>query len=166
MPTNAQEDSNIVYRQGDYKLIKADKSHIDAIYPFMRREDQLEVMCMGKTPEQSLHNAFDTDDITLTIVDGDDVPIAMLGVGQILDMAYIWMLGTDQVQEASYSFLKASRKITQSLTKPYGATFNYVHTENQTAIRWLKFCGAKFIRKLYFTNHPFYEFIITYRNYV
>ncbi len=130
----------------------------------MREADQIEVMCMGKTPESALRQAYAQDDITLSIIDKNDNPIAMLGVGQILDMAYIWMLGTDQVQEASYSFLKASRKITQSLTKPYGATFNYVHTENQTAIRWLKFCGAKFIRKLYFTNHPFYEFIITYRN--
>jgi len=166
MPTNAQEDSNVVYRQGNYKLIIADKSHIDAIYPFMRRIDQFECECMGHYPEEALHKAFDTDDVTLTIVDSDDVPIAMLGVGQILDMAYIWMLGTDKVQDASYSFLKASRKITQSLTKPYGATFNFVSTENETAIKWLKFCGAKFIRTLYFRNHPFYEFIITYRNHV
>lgn len=164
MPTNAQDDSNVVYQSCGYKLITADKSHIDAIYPFMRRADQLEVMCMGKTPEQALHNAFDTDDVTLTIVDSDDVPIAMLGVGQILDMAYIWMLGTDSVRDASYPFLKASRKITQSLTKPYGATFNFVHQENETAIKWLKFCGATFIRTIHFSNHPFYEFIITYRN--
>lgn len=164
MPINAQNElADIVFQQGTHKLIKADRSHIDAIHPFMRKEDRLEVMCMGNTPEQTLHNAFDTDDVTLTIVDGDDVPIAMLGVGQVLDMAYIWMLGTDSVRDASHDFLRASRKITQSLTKPYGATFNFVHAENKMAIKWLKFCGAKFIRKLHFSNHPFYEFIITYR---
>lgn len=155
--------ANLVFQQGTHKLIKAKKSHIDDIVPFIRKEDRLEVACMGSTPEESLHRAFETDDATLTIVDGGDVPIAMLGVGQVIDMAYIWMLGTDAVRDASYDFLKASRKVTQSLTKPYGATFNFVHKENKTAIKWLKFCGATFTRTLSFNNQPFYEFIITYR---
>ena len=163
MPTNAQEDSNLVYQQGNYRLIKAQESHIDIVASSMREADKFECACMGKYPKEALQQAFKQDDVTLSIVDKKDNPIAMLGVGQVLDMAYIWMLGTDQVKEASFSFLKASRKITQSLTKPYGATFNYVHTENKIAIRWLKFCGAKFIRNLYFRNHPFYEFIITYK---
>ena len=155
--------AKLVFQQGSHKLIKANKSHIGDIVPFIRKEDRLEVACMGSTPEQSLNRAFETDDVTLTIVDGGDVPIAMLGVGQVIDMAYIWMLGTDAVKDASYDFLKASRKVTQALTKPYGATFNFVHKENRTAIKWLKFCGAKFTRTLSFNNEPFYEFIITYR---
>lgn len=163
MPTNAQEDSNFVFQQGKHKLIKAKRSHIGDIVPFIRKEDKLEVACMGKTPEQSLKQAFQTDDVTLTIIDQGDVPIAMLGVGKVMNMAYIWMLGTDAVRDASYDFLKASRLITQSLTKPYGATFNFVHKDNTTAIKWLKFCGATFTRKLFFSNEPFYEFIITYR---
>ena len=164
MPINAQNElADIVYQQGNHKLIKAREEHIDAIVPFMRRHDRLEVACMGHSPQQALKNAFDTDDVTLTILDERNIPIAMLGVGQVTDLAYIWMLGTDSVVDASYDFIKASRKITQSLTKPYGATFNFVHAENKTAIKWLKFCGAKFLRKLYFSDHPFYEFIITYR---
>ena len=100
------------------------------------------------------------DDVTLTAVDKDNVPFAMFGVGQVDDLAYIWCLGTDSVSDNAYDFLKASREWTQRLTKPYGATFNYVHQDNHVALKWLRFCGAIFIRQLTFSNEPFFEFII------
>lgn len=163
MPTNAQEDSKYLRQRGGYKLIETKESHLDIIASSMRQADQLEVFCMGKTPLGALQEAYEKDDTTLSILDKDDIPIAIFGVGQILDMAYIWLLGTDNVREASYVFLKESRYITQALVKPYGSAFNFVHAENKIAIKWLKFCGATFIRKLYFMNNPFYEFIITYK---
>ncbi len=100
------------------------------------------------------------DGVTLTGLDGEGVPFAMFGVGQVENQAYIWCLGTESVSDNAYDFLKASREWTQRLTKPYGATFNFVHEENSTALKWLKFCGAIFIRKLTFSNQPFFEFII------
>lgn len=146
---------------GRCSIVEATREHIEQIYPFMRKADQIEVACMGHTPKEALENGFENDDVTLTALDPWGVPFAMFGVGQVNDLAYIWWLGTDSVTDHAYDFIKSSRKWTQMLTKPYGATFNFVHEENKLAIKWLKFCGAIFTRKLDFNNQPFFEFIIT-----
>jgi hypothetical protein len=150
----------VISTHGSCKVVVANTTHIARIYPFMRKADKIEVACMGNEPCTSLLRALETDDVTLTALDADDVPFAMFGVGQVGDQAYIWCLGTDGVSDNAYDFLKASREWTQRLTKPYGATFNYVHEDNHDALKWLKFCGASFIRKLTFSNQPFFEFII------
>ena len=149
---------------GRCSVVEATKEHIEQIYPFMRTADQIEVACMGHTPKQALEYGLANDDVTLTALDPEGVPAGMFGVGQVGNLAYIWWLGTDIVNDHKYDFIKSSRKWTQMLTKPYGATFNFVHEENKLAIKWLKFCGASFIRKLNFNNQPFLEFIITYKN--
>ena len=148
-------------QEGSCFITEATKKHIEQIYPFMRKADQIEVACMGHTPKESLESGLANDDVTLTALDPEGVPFAMFGVGQVNNLAYIWWLSTDSVKDHAYDFIKASRKWTQILTKPYGATFNFVHEENKLAIKWLKFCGAKFTRKLFFNNHPFFEFVIT-----
>ena len=145
---------------GRCSVVEATKEHIEQIYPFMRKADQIEVACMGHTPKEALEQGFANDDVTLTALDPDGVPMAMFGVGQLDDLAYIWWLATDIIHDNAYDFIKSSRKWTQLLTKPYGATFNFVHEENKLALKWLKFCGATFTRKLDINNHPFFEFII------
>jgi len=150
----------VISTHGSLKVVVATPAHVARIYPFMRKADKIEVACMGNEPCTSLLRALEMDDVTLTALDADDVPFAMFGVGQVGAVAYIWCLGTDGVSDNAYNFIKASREWTQRLTKPYGATFNYVHEDNHDAIKWLKFCGASFLRKLTFSNQPFFEFII------
>ena len=153
----------IVSVEGDCTVVEATADHIERIYPFMRRDDQIEVACMGHTPEQALRAGMQNDDATLTALDADGVPFAMFGVGQFSANAYIWCLGTDGVADNAYNFLKASRKFTQALTKPYGVTFNYVHASNEAALKWLKFCRASFLSELTISNQPFYQFAIPYK---
>ena len=150
----------VLSTHGSCKVVEANTAHVAYLYPRLRKADLVEIECMGNEPCMSLLRALATDDVTLTALDADDVPFAMFGVGQIENLAYIWCLGTDAVSDNSYDFLKASREWTQRLTKPYGATFNFVHEDNHVALKWLKFCGAIFIRKLTFSNQPFFEFII------
>ncbi len=150
----------VLSTHGKGKVVVATAEHVERIYPYMREADQLEVACMGYEPRQALLSGLASDDVTLTALDDEGVPFAMFGVGQVENQAYIWCLGTEAVKDNAYQFLKASREWTQRLTKPYGATFNFVHKENHVAIKWLKFCGAIFIRKLTFSNQPFFEFII------
>ena len=161
--TVAQTDmaNQIVSVHGNCKVVIATEGHIEDIYPFMRREDQLEVACMGYKPKEALEVALKTDAVTLTAVDKDDVPFAMFGSGQIEGMAYIWLLGTDGLLDNSYDFIKASRHYTQLFAQTYDCVFNYVHKENKSALKWLKFCGAKFVNTTEFMGEPFYEFVIT-----
>ena len=151
----------VVSVHGDCKVVVATEDHIEDIYPFMRKADKIEVACMGHEPKESLQTAFKQDDVTLTALDKDDVPFAMFGVGQVNGLAYIWLLGTDALLDNSYNFIKASRKYVQLFTKPYGCVFNFVHKDNELALRWLRFCGARFIANHQFSSQPFYEFIIT-----
>jgi len=151
----------VVSIEGNTTVVKATYDHVDRIYPFMRKADQIEIACMGHTPEDALKAGLENDDVTLTALDFEGVPYAMFGVGQVSDIAYIWCLGTDSVNDNAYDFLKASRKYTQALTKPYGATFNYVHESNEAAMRWLKFCNASFLQRLNFSHQPFLQFVIT-----
>ena len=167
MYTLAHRDMDKAYfmtAEGDCRVVTATHEHVEDMYPFIRKVDQLECACMGETPRAAMLRALDKDDMTLTALDAQGVPMAMFGVGRVVGQAYIWCLGTDAVKDNAYQFLKSSRKWTQLLTKPYGATFNYVHQDNDVAIRWLKFCGAKFIRALVFQDQSFYEFIIPYRH--
>jgi hypothetical protein len=150
----------LVSIEGKCKVVEATYDHVDRIYPYMRKADQIEVACMGHDPMTALLHGLQYDDVTLTALDPEGVPFAMFGVGQVNAQAYIWWLATDSVMDNSYDFIKASRKWTQILTKPYGATFNYVHEDNKLAIKWLKFCGALFIRKITFNDNLFFEFVI------
>ena len=155
--------AKLLVQQGRCSITEATYDHVERIYPFMRKADQIEVACMGHTPREALMSGLENDDVTLTALDPEGVPFAMFGVGQVNAQAYIWWLSTDSVMDNSYDFIKASRKWTQILTKPYGATFNYVHEDNKLAIKWLKFCGASFIRKLTFNDNLFFEFVIPFK---
>ena len=148
---------------GKCKVVEANEDHVEAIYPFMRRADQTEIAHMGHSPKSSLMTGLSYDDVTLTALDSEGVPFAMFGVGQLETGGYIWCLGTDGVNDNAYDFLRASRKYTQALTKPYGVTFNYVHDENKAALKWLKFCGASFIEELAINNELYYQFAIPYK---
>ena len=153
-----------VAKQGSCTIVEAHAGHIPQIAPFIRKEEVMEVACLNHTIEDSLLQGLHQDDCTLTVKDKYDVPFAMFGVGRTLNQAYIWMLSTDAVRDNMYDFVRYSRKWTQILTKPYKVTYNFVHQDNELSIRWLKFCGAQFIRKLEINSQPFMEFIIISKN--
>ena len=160
LSNHAQNASDrFVAKQGACTIVEANESHIPLIAPHIRREEVIEVAFMNSTIEESLLKGLKQDDCTLTVKDKYDVPYAMFGVGQINNQAYIWMLSTDAVKDNMFDFVRYSRKWIQLLTKPYKTTYNFVHQDNDLSVRWLKFCGAKFIRKVEISNQPFLEFI-------
>ena len=105
----------VISTHGDCKVVVATPDHVERIYPYMRKADKIEVACMGHTPRQALLN-FESDDVTLTALDADDVPFVMFGVGQVGNCLHL-VSWTDSVSDNSYDFIKASREWTQRLTK-------------------------------------------------
>ena len=152
--------SRFVSQAGACRIVEATEEHAEGMAPFLRSIDQLECACMGHTALEALQQGLKSDDATLTVLDPFGVPFAMFGVGVQLDTPYIWMLATDDVKNNAYDFVKHSRKWIGILSKPYGAVMNYVHESNEDSIKWLKFCGAVFTRKLTFNQEPFLEFVI------
>ena len=145
-------------------MCKSIDDDIEYIYPFMRQVDKIECGCMGYSPKEALEVALGSDDVTFTAFDPYGVPFCMFGAGSLQpNKGYIWMLGTDSVEENKFDFIKASRFVVKTLTEPYGKVTNFVHKNNRSSIEWLKWCGAEMGREIVFSDHPFYEFTITHK---
>ena len=73
----------------------------------------------------------------------------------------IWLLASDEIYRIRFSFLRESRKVIDFLNQKYPTLWNYVDCRNELHIRWLKWCGFKFLRKINYgvLQLPFYEFI-------
>ena len=93
-----------------------------------------------------------------TIVDKENVPVGMFGVSK---EGAIWLLASNDIYRIRFSFLRESRKVIDFLNQKYPTLWNYVDCRNELHIRWLKWCGFKFLRKTNYgvLQQPFYEFI-------
>ena len=134
-------------------------SDVEFLAPRLRYEDKREILSSsGRSPYQALLTGFFQSDFCFTIVNTEDVPVGMYGVG---GDGVIWLLASDDIKKIKISFLRESRQVVNFLNSKYRKLWNYVDCRNELHIRWLKWCGFIFIRKV---NHgvenlPFYEFI-------
>ena len=127
--------------------------------PRLRFEDKREILdSTGLNPYQALSECFNCSEISLTIVDTKNIPVGMFGVSE--DGA-IWLLATPDIKRIRFSFLRESRKVVNLLNHKYKILWNFVDCRNELHLRWLKWCGFKFLRKINYgvNQKPFYEFI-------
>ena len=132
---------------------------IDYLAPRLRYEDKREILdSTGLNPYQALRECFNFSEVCLTIVDTKDTPVGIFGVSE--DGA-IWLLATPEIKRIRFSFLRESRKVVNLLNKKYTLLWNYVDCRNDLHLRWLKWCGFSFLRKVKYgvNQKPFYEFI-------
>lgn len=126
----------------------------------MREMDVLECRLNGHDPLQALESSIGSDYASYTIVCNEtDTPLACFGIGYInMSYDYIWMLATDKlVETAGFEFARESKKVVQRLqSSAMKPLTNMVHKDNKVAIRWLRFCGAKF------NDHPFTDNLIQF----
>lgn len=146
------------------KAVVATAQHAKQLAPFLRQHDKDELIACGfDTPEKALMKGLEIDDVTLTALDAQGVPFAMLGVGRAPNMNYIWLLGSEGVRDNWLTFGKASKQLLPYLIKRYGVVSNYVLAEYTTSIKWLKWLGAEFEETpIKFSGHDFYKFNLTY----
>jgi len=146
---------------GDCSIVRATLDHIRKLKDNLRPHDRLECELLGSSPEDAMKLALTIDLATYTALDSQSRPFAMFGSGiKHEGGGYIWMLGTPDVMKHKRAFIRASREWVKYLTKPFGVTSNVVLKDNRQSVRWLKFCGAKFLRELEISDNTFYEFII------
>ncbi len=153
----------ILFELGGCKVKLAKEEHAQYIAKNMRAIDVLECKAVGHTAAEAVMIGFDWDDITLTGFDPKGNPMCIMGSGCNV-IPYIWLLGTDEVENNSYVFLKLSRKIAKFLLKKHKRASNFIHKDNLVSRRWLTFCKAEFLKEIMFNEQPFYEFIIKYEN--
>ena len=100
--------------------------------------------------------------IVFTIVNYKDEPVAIFGINDVgNNVGAIWLLATDKLKDIQYSFLRENKKVIDFLNTKYKILWNWVDCRNSLHIKWLKWCGFKFINKKQYgvLQKPFYEII-------
>ena len=128
----------------------------------MREADAVEVMASsGLTPLEALTQGFELSE-SLAIIHKGEL-IGMFGVAEIEgDIGSPWMLGSDKIPEIKKDLLTQALDWVIETNKNYPLLVNYVDARNKVAIRWLKYLGFNFVRKVPYHGVgrvPFYEFV-------
>lgn len=91
--------------------------------------------------------------------------VAMFGVGaapEQPDLGVPWMLASTDLERCARPFLRNSRQWVRHLGEGRRALVNIVDARNAASIRWLRWCGFAFVRRLDAfgpERRPFYEFV-------
>ena len=133
-----------------HRLRKADRREIEAV--------------TGEAPYDALKRSIAWSNPCYAILDHSDSVIALFGVIPDInqaDVGSIWLLGSPEITRHSISFLRDSKIWVDQLQERYMTLWNYVDARNVVHVRWLKWCGFVFLKRI--ENHgvehrPFYEF--------
>lgn len=128
----------------------------------MRQGDIDEVAASnGISPYEALLLGYEVSDATSVFEDGKVV--AMYGCAGAGDgIGSPWLLGSDRLAHLKKELLTRPIKWLEEKNKEYPLLVNYVDARNKVAIRWLRFLGFTFIRKIEkygVGRKPFYEFV-------
>ncbi len=136
---------------------------IKYLAPRLRQEDKQEILAgSGLTPYEALLIGFKNSVVVFTIFNPKNKPVGIFGINNYeKDIGVIWLLATKDLAKIQIAFLKQCREVVKFLNTKYKILWNFVDCRNQLHIKWLKWCGFKFLRK---TNYgvlqkPFYEII-------
>ena len=131
--------------------------------PRLRYEDKREILAsVGMIPLDALLFSYSNSDLVFTIVSPKDEAVAIFGVGRLENgVGGVWLLATDNLKDIKFAFLKENKKVINFLNTKYKILWNFVDCRNSLHIKWLKWCGFKFINKQKYgvLNKPFYEVI-------
>ena len=136
---------------------------IDFLAPRLRYEDKREILAStGLLPYEALLKGYLENVIVFTIVNKKNIPVGIFGVNDCGNgVGAIWLLASEDLTTAQISFLRQCRDVVKVLNTKYKILWNFVDCRNSLHIKWLKWCGFKFINKQNYgvLNKPFYEFI-------
>ena len=136
---------------------------IKFLAPNLRYEDKREILAStGLLPYEALLKGYLENVIVFTIVNKKNIPVGIFGVNDCgSGVGAIWLLASEDLTTAQISFLRQCRDVVKVLNTKYKILWNFVDCRNSLHIKWLKWCGFKFINKQKYgvLNKPFYEFI-------
>lgn len=142
---------------------KAKKKDCKQLAKVMRESDRKEVMAShGHSPLKALLTSYSSSRFCESIVFEGEV-VGMLGVSTIDSIVGSpWLLASDKLIDTPIirrDFMVRGRDWVKRVQKKHPMLVNYVHAENKASLVWLKHLGFTFIRKVYFSKQPFYEFV-------
>lgn len=139
---------------------EAHDKDIQSLSQRLREADLREIGAVGHTDPYGALCSSQEDSLVLVGVDEEDVPHLIFGVGDgpMPGLGMVWMMASDSIQDHWVQVLRETRPWVQRLGAGYNVLANMVHADNALHIRWLKWAGFVFLRKVEFNGHQFYEF--------
>lgn len=130
-----------------------------AMCPLVRDEDMAEVQALGRTVFEALMEGLSYG---AYVVERHRVPVAIFGVAPVSPgFGAVWMLGTHELKDIRWLFLRESRRWLSVLGDGYELLGNVVDARNHLHIRWLQWLGFSFVQLIPAfgkERRPFYEF--------
>lgn len=130
--------------ENKYTLRDATLDDAHRMAPLMRQVDIDEIKAShGHEPLEALIKAVQSSDVCRTwLVDGE--PACMLGVNRhtlMGDTAFVWLLGTDKLQQHQIHFLRGCKGEMDHISKGLTRLENWCDARNKVTLRWLKWFG-------------------------
>jgi len=120
-----------------------------ALAPNLRKADQEEMKAAtGKVDPDSLETGIrDCDKCWCAEVEGE--PIALYGYRDSGDgSAYIWLMGSDVINDVRWQFLRQSKYTMNMIAKTYDSLWSLADVRNTTHQEWYEWLGFKILNKV------------------
>ena len=143
------------------KVRKATEKDVRYLTPRLREADLLEIRATGYTdPELCLMEGLQVSDACYVAVDGDDNPVMIGGVAPSPEifMGYGWVMASTAITKHWIPILRNTSKWINSYRGHYRLLTNVVHEKNELHIRWLRWAGFSFLRRIEMNGEGFFEF--------
>lgn len=136
------------------------------LIPRLRQADIDEVQAyLGIHPGDLLPQQLTLSDPCNVMVAETGEVVGIFGVFPAPDepgLGYVWMHCTDSLAKFPFQFLRRCIKGVKDLQEKYRVLTNVVDARNEVHIKWLKWCGFRFIARheqMGVAGLPFYEFV-------
>ena len=133
-----------------------------SLAPRLREADLAEIAASsGSDPLKTLKAGVAASVPPVSIVDEDDLVIAMGGAVPLYHTGIVWMLASDGIYAHKFEFLRQSKAWVEMLQDRYPVLWNCVDVRNKLHTRWLAWCGFEldtWIEDYNGSGHPFIQF--------
>lgn len=129
------------------KTVEATQDLIDRLKGHLRKADNDECMAgSGGSADEAMQTGFEVSKWCKVFM-ADETPVCVFGVAPLTMLSETgvpWMLGTDLVRRYPRAIVVLGKMYVKLMLKDYIRLENFVHIENNIAIKWLKNCGFEF----------------------
>ena len=139
----------------------ATEKDVRYLAPRLRDADRLEMQASGHPdPLEGLLDCLNGSTSCYVAVDESDLPVMIGGVAPSPDsfMGYGWMMASAGMEKHWVAILRNTHQWINDYKGEYTVLTNFVHEKNTLHIRWLRWAGFHFLRKVGINNEGFYEF--------
>lgn len=131
----------------------------------LRQADRQELQALSDRPAvDTLLDGGVNSQPSCTVVGNSGLGAGMFGaINEGAGSGRIWLLGTDELitPPLCRQFLRESKAYVRGMERRYKVLHNHVMEANELHVRWLKWCGFTFIRRVNRgrSGEPFLDFI-------